>query len=177
MKWEHVRRLHAESAAQVAATAEAIPPDSWLTPRAEGKWSPAEIVHHLLLTFDTLQREMEGGKGMHVITRLWQRVLLRLFLVPRLLRGGAFPKRARAPRELRPGPPSGTQAEVIAKFRARAAEFEAAADEAQKRPRGGVLTHAYFGRSNVATGVLLCARHMQHHQRQLASDSQRLPAG
>lgn len=173
MKWEDVRKLHREAAASIATTVEQIPSDVWVRPRAEGKWSPADTLTHLLLTFDTLQRELEGGKGMNIITKLWQRVLLRLFLVPKLLRGGAFPKNARAPRELRPQTPALTQAEAAAKFRARAAEFEAAAEKA----RDGKLTHAYFGMASVTDGVLLCTRHMQHHQKQLASDSQRSSVG
>ncbi|HYH06397.1 MAG TPA: DinB family protein [Thermoanaerobaculia bacterium] len=172
MKWEEIRRVHQEAAASVAATIEQIPADVWLRPRADGKWSPADTLNHLLLTYDTLQREMEGGTGMVVITRMWQRVLLRLLLVPKLLRGGAFPKNARAPRELRPTAPPLDQAAAAAKFRARAAAFEAAAEKAQDRR----ITHAYFGSASVANGVLLCTRHMQHHQKQLASDSQRLPA-
>ena len=173
MKWEEVQQLHQQAAENVATTIATIPADVWSRPRAEGKWSPADTLTHLLLTYDTLQREMEGGKGMSIITKMWQRVLLRLFLVPKLLRGGAFPKNARAPRELRPSAPALEQSAAIAKFRARAAEFAAAAEKA----RDGRLTHAYFGTSSVTNGVLLCTRHMQHHLQQLASDSQRLPAG
>jgi hypothetical protein len=172
MKWEEVQKLHREAAASVAATAENIPADLWLRPRAEGKWSPAETLTHLLLTFDTLQGELEGGKGMKIVTKLWQRVLLRLFLVPKLLRGGAFPQNARAPRELRPQTPPLAQAEAVAKFRVRAAEFEAAAEKARDRK----LTHPYFGTASVTEGLLLCTRHMQHHEKQLASDSQRSSA-
>jgi hypothetical protein len=173
MKWEEVTKLHQEAAAGVASAVERIPAEVWLRPRSDGKWSPADTMTHLLLTYDTLQRELEGGKGMGIITKLWQRVLLRIFLVPKLLRGGAFPKNARAPRELRPQTPPLSQADAIAKFRVRAAEFEAAAEKA----RDGKLTHAYFGAASVTDGLLLCTRHMQHHQKQLASDSQRSSGG
>lgn len=175
MKWEEVRQLHASTADAVADAASSIPPSAWLVPRAEGKWSPAEEVQHLLLTYDTVQRELEGGPGMKVLTKWWQRLLLRLFLVPKLLRGGPFPKNARAPREVRPVPPAGTQDETVALLRARALEFEKTADAA--RHRGASVTHAYFGTADVTTGVLLCTRHMQHHLARLASDSQRLPPG
>ncbi|HSN68322.1 MAG TPA: DinB family protein, partial [Thermoanaerobaculia bacterium] len=98
-------------------------------------------------------------------TKLWQRILLRFTLVPKILRGGAFPKSARAPRETRPQMPEHGQAEAIARFQERAARFnDAASDPRHTRAR---LTHAYFGRSSVTESMVLCARHIEHHRAQL----------
>jgi len=167
MKWERVRDLHTEAAASFASTADSIPADVWLAPVAEKKWSPAEIVEHLNCAYDVLMNELEGGKGMAVQTKLWQRILLRLFLVPKLLRGGAFPRNARAPRELRPVNANGDQQTAIAGFRDRAARFEAAVTKGETQRRG--LTHAYFGYASARHGALLATRHIQHHQKQLAA--------
>ena len=167
MKWERVRDIHSQAADALASTAESIPSEAWLAPIGEKKWSPAQIVEHLNCAYDVLTRELEGGQGMVVQTTIWQRILLRIFLVPKLLRGGAFPRNARAPREIRPATANPDQRQAVADFRARAARFDAAATEADAR--GAELTHAYFGHAPVAEGALLCARHVQHHQKQLAA--------
>jgi hypothetical protein len=167
VKWPEVRRLHAEAVEAFAAAAAAVPPARWLVPRAEGKWSPAEIVEHLTLAYDTLLRELEGGPGMKVRTKWWQRILLRFTLVPRLLRGEPFPAGARAPREIRPTAANPDQVAAVARFRELAARIDsgsASAIESGKRVR---LTHAYFGSAALWKGVLLCARHVQHHTAQL----------
>lgn len=161
---QRVLRILSGASTTLIATAERIPDGAWSNPIAGGKWSPAEIVEHLNLTFDILQRELVGGAGMVVQTKLWQRVLLRLMIVPHLLRGGAFPRGARAPREIRPRVTS-TQSEALAAFREKAARLASAAEQSQDKR----LTHAYFGAAPAAKGVLLCARHIAHHQKQLAS--------
>ncbi|MGZ7078651.1 MAG: DinB family protein [Thermoanaerobaculia bacterium] len=168
MKWEAVQQLHATAVRDVASAAERVPPDRWLVPRAEGKWSPAEVLEHLNLAYDVLLRELSGGGGMQIRTKLWQRVLLRFTMVPKILRGGGFPKGARAPKETRPTLTTTDQRMAIAAFRDRASRIAAAASDAQSR--GGVkLTHAYFGRASVCDSMLLCARHLQHHQQQIAT--------
>ena len=168
MNWEAVQQLHATAADEVVATAERVPADRWLQPRAEGKWSPAEVIEHLTLAYDVLLRELAGGPGMVIRTKLWQRLLLRFTMLPKILRGGGFPAGARAPRETRPVLTTTDQRTAIAAFRDRASQIAAAAVEAEKR--GGVkLTHAYFGRASVCNSMLMCARHLQHHQQQIAS--------
>jgi hypothetical protein len=167
MKWESVQRLHAETAAELASVAERVPAEKWLIPRADGKWSPAEVMEHLNLAYDVLQRELAGGAGMQIRTKLWQRIVLRVTMVPKLLRGGAFPAGSRAPREIRPATAPPDQGAAITAFRDRAARFEAAAAEAQRSQRRVRLTHAYFGSSSIPDAVLLCTRHIQHHQKQL----------
>lgn len=167
MKWKAVQQLHEEAVESLAASAERIPAPRWLLPRSEGKWSPAETVEHLNLAYDVLLREIAGGEGMQIRTKLWQRILLRMTLVPKLLRGVPFPAGARAPRETRPVLITTDQAAAIDRFRDRAARFQAAANEARSEGNRVRLTHAYFGRSSVADALVLCARHVQHHERQL----------
>ena len=167
MNWEDVMQLHNTAAQELLSTAERVPAQKWLVPRAEGKWSPAEVVEHLNLAYDVFMRELGGEPGMQIRTKLWQRVLLKVTMVPRILAGRGFPVGARAPRETRPALTSTDQGAAIAAFRDRAGRFEVAAAEAQSgRPRTR-LTHAYFGRMSLRDSVLICARHIQHHQKQL----------
>jgi hypothetical protein len=166
-RWSRAIDHHASAAVAFAAAAEDLEPAAWHHPRAEGKWSPAQITDHLIRTYDVLLRELGGGQGMRVRTRLGQRLLLRLTLMPRLLRGARFPKRVTAPREIRPTDAPADQRDGIALFRQRAVEFEAAARRARELSPHARLTHAYFGASSVAHGVLFCARHIEHHRAQL----------
>jgi hypothetical protein len=164
VRWPEALRIHGSAASAFAAAAEAVAPEAWDLPWAEGKWSPAQITGHLIQTYDVLLREIEGGGGMKVRTRPWLRLLLRLTYMPRILRGGWFPARAPAPPEIRPGKTPPGQQDGIALFRQRAKEFETAV---QGKPEARV-THAFFGALAPADGVLFCARHIEHHRNQLA---------
>ena len=167
MKWDEIQRIHATAAADLLAAAEGVSRDAWLAPRAEGKWSPAEVVEHLNLAYDAMLKDLAGGGGMKIRTKWWQRMLLRFTLVPKLLRGGPFPANARAPRETRPAIANPDQSAAIAGFRERSERFAGEASRAIASRRRVRLTHAYFGRASLAEGVLLCARHIQHHHKQL----------
>src|SRR5689334_10139475 len=157
--WSKALACHASASAAFAAAAEAVEPDAWDLPRAEGKWSPGQIADHLIQTYDVLLREIAGGAGMKVRTRPWLRLLLRITYMPRILRGGWFPARAPAPPEIRPSKEPREQRSTVALFRQRAREFEAAVQEAPEAR----ITHAYFGPLKPAAGVLFCARHIEHH--------------
>lgn len=168
-RWSRALAVHRSSSAAFAAAAEEIEPDAWHRPRAEGKWSPAQMTDHLIQTYDVLLRELEGGEGMRVRTRFLQRVFLRLTLMPRLLRGGRFPERVPAPPEIRPANAPADQQNGITRFRRQAAEFEATVQRVRKQSPHAQLTHAYFGPSSLANGVLFCARHIEHHRAQISS--------
>jgi len=171
MRWPEIRQIHLDAAAEVAASAERIQTEQWMLPRAEGKWSPAEIVEHLTLAYDVFLRQLEGGPGMMVRTKLWQRIMLRFTLIPKLLRGEGFPAGARAPRETRPQSANPDQKAAVAGFRDRAARLDAGVAAAMTSGRRVRLTHAYFGSSGLGEAMLLCARHLQHHEQQLRDRS------
>lgn len=166
MKWEQIAALHDHAAKELIAAAEGVSADRWLVPRAEGKWSPAEVVEHLNLVYDVVLRELGGEPGMQLRTRWWQRLVLRFTIVPRILRGGWFPAGARAPKETRPALSTTDQRELISRFRDRAARFATAAANARGTTQR--ITHAYFGAARVPESVLLCARHIEHHTKQVS---------
>ncbi len=167
MNWTEIESLHRTAAADIAAAAERIPDDQWPRARAAEKWSPAEVLEHLNLTYEVLLRELAGGEGMKIRTKWWQRHFLRFTVMPKILRGGSFPARAPAPRELRPAVANPDRAAAIAAFRQRADQFTQAAEAAHRNGAPRTLTHAYFGRASIADAVLFCARHLQHHRAQL----------
>jgi len=165
--WAHATGVHAAAADDLVAMVRALADDAWRRPIAEGKWTPAEIVHHLNLTYDVAIREMEGGAGMAIRTKPWQRILLRATVGRRILRGKGFPRAAPAPREIRPEGDPGTRDEALAGFHARRQRFERAAEETRTARPDARFTHAYFGPSSLADGVLMVGRHLQHHTAQL----------
>lgn len=167
MKWNAIQQLHADAAERLAVTAENVDPQKWLVPRAAGKWTPAQVVEHLNRVYDVVVTEMEGGAGMKLRLPLPARLLLRVLYLPRILRGGWFPENAPAPYETRPGAITVDQRAAIAEFRARAAQYGAAAAQAHDSGRRIRITHAYFGAASVERATLLCARHIEHHQKQL----------
>lgn len=167
MNLDAVRQLHAAAVEDFAAAAQRVPAAAWLSPRAEGKWSPAEIVEHLNTTYAVVLDELAGGPGMQIRTKWWQRWLLYFTIRRRILIGRGFPAGARAPREVRPATAPADQGGAIAAFRELARKFEAAVGSAVESGRRTHITHAYFGRSSAVTGMLFAARHIEHHRAQL----------
>jgi hypothetical protein len=165
--WSKALACHASASAAFAAAAEAVEPAAWDRPRAEGKWSPAQIADHLIQTYDVLLREVAGGAGMKVRTRSWLRPLLKLVYMRRILRGGWFPARAPAPPEIRPSKTPRDQNGAVALFRQRARELETAVQDVRAGKTTAQITHAYFGPLEPATGMLFCGRHIEHHLAQL----------
>jgi hypothetical protein len=160
---EKALNLHARLAEAFIETAAAIPDHRWLQPLAAEKWSPAEIAAHLVTTYDLVTGELRGGAGMAIRTNFLQQILLRLIFGWRILYMGVFPKGIKAPRETRPPAPL-PKDEALSSLRSRREAFDAAARNASP---GQTLSHAYFGRASVDKGVLLVARHIEHHRRQL----------
>jgi hypothetical protein len=144
------------------ATARSVAPERWRQPPAPGKWTPAQITDHLIRTYSVLVEELRGAAGVRVVTGRVQRSLLRLLVLPWILRKERLPRGAKAPREIRPGEGDDPEA-ALAELRRRAEEFEATIAAA-----GAVqLTHPYFGKLDARTAVRFCAIHTENHRKQL----------
>ena len=145
-------------------TAEAVPPDRWGTPRAPGKWSPAQVVEHIALAYETntrlLRGRVPGGAPR------WLRPLIRKFLLGMVLRRGDFARRARAPKIMEPAvsQPAAPAAELLARLDAAAGNFEAGA----AAHLGDTLEHPFFGKVPLTDIVRLSEIHTRHHTSQLA---------
>jgi hypothetical protein len=166
MQWNDALKHHAEAAAELLRGAGSVAPERWSEPLGTGKWTPAQVVQHLILAYEAMLQELSGGPGMRVRTGRWQRLVLRWTVLPRLLRSGEFP-RARAPRETVPADSPADQGETLEAFRRRAAEFAEAVRIARGRGRRATLVHAYFGPMSLRDVVVLCGWHLLHHRRQL----------
>jgi hypothetical protein len=170
-RWTEAVALHDAAVAEYAAAARVVARDTarWDAPLAEGKWSPAQITLHLIMAFEAVGRELDGGPAMALRTKAWHRLVLRFTLQRRLLRGGAFPVGARAPREARPPVPTENAASLIARFEQLAAELVARVSTLHAADPRARLTHPYFGALPLHETVYISARHVRHHRSQLPS--------
>lgn len=165
---ERSLEIHSQAVERLLTAVRAVPASRWPEPYADGKWTPGEVAAHLVAVWDVLLQELRGGGGMAIRTRWWQRLILRWKHAPAILAGKGFPPGVRAPRETRPAAPFGSAAEAEAAIVERAAAFAAEARESDPHRK---LTHAYFGAAPLAAGVLLAARHVQHHTAQIEAAS------
>lgn len=149
------------------ATACSVPPERWAAPRAPGKWSPAQVVEHVALAYETntqlFRGPVPGGAPR------WVRPLIRKFLLGLVLRRGDFPRRSRAPKVMEPnvsqsaGPPS----ELLPRLQSAVDVFQTSA---AAHPRD-TLDHPYFGHVPLTDIVKLSEIHTRHHAAQLLPEA------
>ena len=161
---EKAMRLHSECVSAFLASAESVPEGRWSQPRMEGKWSPGEVAAHLVTSYEVVIGELRGQPGMSIRTSRLQQIVLKLIFGWRILYFGRFPRGVKAPRETRPAAALPKRV-AIEKFRELATDLEKAAREAGPAQK---LSHPFFGKGSVSEGVLLCARHIEHHRHQIS---------
>lgn len=168
-RWHAAVEEHQVALAAYLDVAGRLSSAAWTSPWAAGKWTPAQITEHLSMTYRVFIGEVQGGPGMKLKLTPFRRRVLRTLMLPHMLFHRTFPRGAPAPRELRPGDaPGPAQTEALAQMRALGEEFEREASRA--RASGWThVTHPYFGPIDLRRGMRLCAVHIEHHTRQLAS--------
>jgi hypothetical protein len=165
---------HREALHAFIATAQGLPAEGWNDARADEKWSAAQVGEHLRLTYVTVRAELAGGDGFRVRTRGWQQRLFRFLYLPRILRGGRFPKGVPATREIRPGPGPYDREELLEALRSEGEAFLRDASAAHGSA-GAKVTHPFLGGMSVLDGVRFAAQHIRHHHAQI--DGRPLAAG
>lgn len=164
--WREAADRHAAALDAFVARAAAVGAAAWNAPAAEGKWTPAQVVEHVRMTYDIAVRELEGGGGLRVRTSWWLRPLLRLKYLRAILASGRVPRGARAPREARPGDGPFDQAATLAALGASSQRFLVLLEPVWHR-NGPVLTHHIFGRLGARETLRFMAVHTSHHAQQL----------
>jgi hypothetical protein len=165
LRWQARREEHAAALERFLAEVRGLDEAAWRHSPAPGKWCPGQIAEHLLLAYDAMLRELDGGAGMRVRPRGWRLLLLRWRVLPRVLAEGRLPL-APAVRELRPAPEPRARAVVAAELRERGGRF----DEALTRSfaaGAGRLTHPFFGSLSALQTLRLVTIHIDHHAQQL----------
>jgi hypothetical protein len=164
-EWEALRAEHRHNMEAFVSSAGALLPADWLRKPSPDKWSPAQIARHLVLTYDVVLRDLEGGVGFRLRLTWWRRLSIRLRYLGAVLNEGRFPPGSPAVREVRPGDETRPQAALIAEFRERADRFEA--EISRVAASGRTFAHPFFGRLKPAQGLRLISAHIEHHRRQL----------
>lgn len=160
---EEMLKAHRAAVAEFEARASGVSVDRWLTPRAEGKWTPAEETRHLILTYQAFTANLRGErtmrlKGSPLLRRVW-----RLFGLTWILWRGRIPRAVRAPREVRPEGETGERDALLAAFEAEVAGFEAAYTACWHSRPGATVTHPFFGELNLRHALHLAGVHTRHH--------------
>ena len=157
---------HRQSLAAYAAAAKNIPDSQWNQAPAPDKWSPGQVTEHLRMTYVVVGGELEGRTGLTARTPWWIRPLLRFRFLRRILKDGAVPAGAKAPRELRPGPGPFDQGRTLEALAEAASSFEATLTRRWNDPAAAV-THHVFGKLSAAEMLRFATVHLDHHARQL----------
>jgi hypothetical protein len=145
-------------------TARALDARQWTTPRAEGAWSPGQVVQHVTIVYEYSRDVVRGTPSGGSLPR-FLRPLLRRFAVDPALRAGQFTRKGRSPGFLRPSPTAPPQPEGIARLEKALTEFEGAI----RASNGADVMHPFFGRMPATDYLRFQAIHTRHHRRQLTS--------
>jgi uncharacterized damage-inducible protein DinB len=154
---------HQAAVVEFITRARAIPEHRWVTPRAEGKWTPAQEARHLVLTYEAFLRDLRTGEHMQLRGTPWRRRLWKLIGLASIIWRKRIPRAVRAPREARPDWESASASTLLPELLRRTEEFEAVfADTWSGEPRRRV-THPFFGAITLDEAIQLAAVHTRHH--------------
>jgi hypothetical protein len=154
---------HHAAVDEFAATARALDAAKWIKPRAQGAWSPGQVVEHLALTYE-YNRDVIGGTAKRLLFPLMLlRPLIRKRVVTDTLNAGRFVRKGKAPAPFQPATTPSSQQNLIPRLTGAAYGFEA-----DVRARGGdTIAHPAFGLIATVDWVKLQAIHTRHHMSHL----------
>jgi hypothetical protein len=154
---------HAAAVEEFFHRAAQVTSPRWDTPRADGKWTPAQEVLHVVLSYEAFTRELRGGAGMRPYGNRFKRLIWRAIGLTWILVRKKIPRGARAPREVRPPDGPHDQAKLLADFRERTAEFESVFRDAMASNPSKSVTHPYFGAVDLINAIKVVTVHTRHH--------------
>jgi hypothetical protein len=152
---------------EFTASARAIDAGDWSVPRAEGKWSPAQVVEHIALTYEYSRAVVNNNPTGPSAPRIL-RPLVRRFFVKPVLKRGSFKPGGRAPAMFQPSSSPDGHAELLSRLETAVRLFE---DDLRAAARAGraTLNHPFFGTIPLTDYLRLQAIHARHHRAQLAA--------
>jgi hypothetical protein len=149
---------------EFVAAARAIDAATWSAPRAEDKWSPAQVAEHLAIVYEYNRKVVTGtaGKGAPGFLQ----PLARWFIVTRTLKAGRFTRKGRAPGIFQPSAAPAAAPEVLARLTKAVTGFESDIRSGHPEARHTVA-HPFFGTLQTTDYLRLQAIHARHHRSQL----------
>lgn len=134
---------------------------AWTTPRAEGKWSPSQIIEHVARALEESGKNIKGEPSAFPSLPVFVRPVVRGLFFNRILKKNAFIN-GRTNKAMNPaaGPP--TPAEGRARLQQAHAMFERACMDTGPR-----FNHGIFGDISTADYARFQALHTLHHTKQI----------
>jgi hypothetical protein len=137
---------------------------SWSTPRAPGKWSPAQLTEHVARSLDESANVVAGAPSKFPTFPAFLRPLVRRLFFRRILEKGGFP-RAKTVRAFDPDSGPASPAEGKARLEAALDRFDSACRARAARGQG--VESTLFGNVSVADFARFQEIHIRHHQKQM----------
>jgi hypothetical protein len=153
---------HRAAVGDLIAVAEKAAPN-WNTPRAPGKWSPAQVVEHMAIALEENANVMAGRPSKIPTLPAFVRPLTRL-VFNRIVRTGGFPK-AKTNSAMTPARGPATAAEARARLESALAKFESESRflESTRQP----VASGAFGKVPLEDFVRFNELHARHHIKQI----------
>ena len=134
---------------------------AWTTPRAEGKWSPSQIVEHVARALEESGKTIKGEKSAFPTMPVFVRPVIRGLFFNRILKKNAFIN-GKTNKAMNPIAGPATPAEGRARLQLAHDTFERACQGAGPR-----FNHGIFGDISTADYARFQALHTLHHTRQI----------
>ena len=141
---------------------------AWNAPRAPGKWSPSQIVEHIVRGLEEGANVLAGRPTVPMPPAVVRAVLrpIARFMFKRVLRKGVFPNGFKAHKAFNPASGPATPAEGRIRLEAAHQKY----DEACRRiAADGRPVTSLFGSHPVQDLVRYGEIHMRHHTKQMAA--------
>ena len=136
---------------------------TWTTPRAPGKWSPNQVVEHVVRGLEEAANVVSGTPSIPMPPAVL-RLLARLFF-DRIVKKGTFPNGFKAHKAMNPASGPATPAEARVRLERALARFD---QECGRRVAGGQhYVRTGFGTVSVEDFVRFNAIHTRHHCKQM----------
>lgn len=159
-----VLQQNREAVDELLAAAQRVSP-VWTTPRAPGKWSPAQVVEHVACALEQSANVIAGRPSTFPRIPRLVRPLLRRFFFDRILRDERFPGGLKTNRPLDPTAGPVSPAAARERLEAALAQLEQAAGAMGQGEQP--LDSTVFGRVTLGDYLRFQAIHTRHHSRQL----------
>ena len=154
---------HRAAIREFVGKAEALSATQWLTPRGDGKWTPAQETRHLVLTYEAFVRDLQDIDRMRLRGTPLQRWIWKLLGLASILWGKRIPVAVRAPSVIRPDEITTPAPDLLDALRDGVARFEGVFTDKWRREPARRVSHPFFGLITLDHAVRIAAVHARHH--------------
>ena len=154
---------HGHAVQEFVDRARALSRSQWVTPRGDGKWTPAQETRHVILAYEAFLRELNGGTSMRLRGNVVSRRVWRLFGLTSILWRKRIPVAVRAPREVRPEAVTQGPDQLLPELQRRAREFDELFATLWRTTPKRKVTHPFFGKLSLDHGIRFACVHIRHH--------------